>query len=220
MNEQIVPVEALRKAEESEALVKTYENFQITTAEIYSGAGEHLKKIKAKTKELDDLRKSLTKPLDESKKRIMEFFQKPLEFLSKVETAIKSAMITWQNEQEKIRQAEMARLQAIQQKEADRLAKLATAAEKRGDENKAEEFKGRAAVVQSITPIVESKVEQIKGMAKTLIWKFRIIDVNKIPREYMIPNEISLGQVARATKGAVKIEGIEFYSEEVIRAGR
>ena len=217
--QQIITTEAQKAVEETTVLVKSYETFQITTADIYASAGNDLKKIKAKAKELDTLRKSLTQPLDESKKRIMAFFQKPLEFLAQAESAVKSAMLNWQSEQERVRQIEIARLEAIQRKETERLEKLAAAAEKRGDEKKAEEFSGRAAVVQSIAPVVESKVEKISGIAKTIIWKFRIVDVAKIPREYMIPNELALGQIARGTKGALKIDGVEFYSEESIRAG-
>jgi len=219
-NVEIIPVEATKKVQESEALVKTCENFQIETAEAYSGAGEDLKKIKAKIKELDELRKSLTKPLDESKKKIMDFFRKPLDYLGKVQTDVNSAMVRWNNKQEAIRQAEQTRLLEEQKKEANRLARLAEKAEQRGDESKAEEFKGRAAVVQSVAPIVENKVDRVAGLTKTVNWKFRIVDINKIPREYMLPDEVKIGQIGRAKKGTEKIDGIEFYPEESMRGAR
>jgi hypothetical protein len=220
MTDQIIPVEAQTKVAESTELAERYANFSITTAEIYANAGEDMKAIKAKTKELDTLRKSLTKPLDESKKRIMEFFRPPLKALADVEGAINFAMVDWLQEQEKIRRAEEARLQEAQRKEAERLQKLAAKAEQRGDENKKEEFEGRAAVVQSTTPAVATKVEKIAGLRTRTDWKFRIVDVNKIPREYMMPNEKAIGEVARATKGAIKIEGVEFYPEEKIAGSR
>lgn len=218
--EEVITVEVQEKAQETEVLAQSYENYAITTTENYAHSAEDLKKIKAKAKELDTMRKSLTKPLDESKKRIMAFFKKPLTLLGSAESAIKSAMINWQQEQEKIRLAEEKRLAEAQRKETERLARLAAAAEKRGDEQKAEEFKGRSTVVESAVPTVVSKVQPISGINKVEVWKFRIVDATKIPREYMMPNEVSLGQIARATKGSVKIEGIEFYSEETIRAGR
>ncbi len=220
VTQEIISTEAQKKITESTELAERYENFSITTTEIYAGAGGDLKAVKAKAKELDGLRKSLTKPLDESKKRIMDLFKRPLEILSAVESAIKGAMINWQREQERIRQAEEARLREAQRKEAERLQELAAKAEERGDTSKAEEFEGRAAVVQSTAPIVANKVEKIEGIQTKLIWKFRIIDVSKIPREYMIPNEKAIGEIGRATKGAIIIEGVEFYSEETIAAGR
>lgn len=217
---EIIPVEATRKVAESEALVKTYDNFRITTAEVYVNAGGDLKVVKSKIKELNELRLSLTRPIDDSKAKIMAFFQRPLDFLKKTELIINSEMVNWNKKQEEIRQAEQTRLLEAQRKEAERLAKLAEKAEQRGDESKAEEFKGRAAVVQSIAPIVESKVEKVAGLTTTINWKFRIIDVNKIPREYMLPDEVKIGQVARATKGSVKIEGVEIYPEESMRSVR
>ena len=220
MNDQIIPVEAQTKVAESTELAEKYENFSITTAEVYANVGEDMKAIKAKTKELDTLRKSLTKPLDESKKRIMEFFRRPLMALTAVEAAINTAMVGWNREQERIRQAEELRLQEAQRKETERLQKLAAKAEQRGDENKKEEFEGRAAVVQSTVPTVATKVEKIAGLQTKTYWKYRIADVNKIPREYMIPNEKALGEIARSTKGKIKIDGVEFYSEDKMAGSR
>ncbi len=216
----IVPVEVQQKAEETESMLRAYDNFQITTAEIYVGAGEDLKIVKAKWKELDTLRKSLTKPLDESKKKIMEFFARPLGFLEKAESIINSAMVGWNREQERIRRAEEERLLGLQRKETERLAKLAAAAEALNDKKKQEFFQERKIVVQAIIPVVEKKVEKVAGLTMTVNWKFRIVDVNKIPREYLIPDEVKLGQMARFSKGSVKIEGVEFYSEESIRGVR
>ena len=216
--EQIIPTEAQVKAEETQVLAQQYENYTIDTAVKYQCSAEDLKAIKTKTKELDTLRKSLTKPLDESKKGIMAFFKRPLDLLNSAESAIKSAMVKWQQEQERIRRAEEARLAEEQRKEAERLARLAAAAEKRGDDKKVEEFKGREAVVKSAVPAVVSNVQPVSGITKVAVWKFRIVDANKIPRQYMIPNEVAIGQVARATKGSVQIEGVEIYSEETIRA--
>ena len=218
--EEIITVEAQAKAQETEALVQVYENYAIVSTEAYEFSAEDLKKIKTKYKELDDMRKSLTKPLDESKKRIMEFFKAPLTLLGSAETAIKSAMLKWQQEQERLRREEEARLAEAQRKEAERLARLAEAAEKRGDEKKAEEFKGREAITKAAVPSVISNVRPVAGISMREVWKYRIVDANKIPREYMIPNETVIGQVARSTKGKIAIEGVEFYCEETIAAGR
>lgn len=218
--EEMISVEAQTKAQETEVLAQNYENYTIESPEKYEYSAQDLKAVKSKAKELDALRKSLTKPLDESKKRIMAFFKNPLTLLSSAESAIKSAMLTWQQKQERIRRLEEERLAEQQRKEAERLARLAKAAEKRGDEKKAEEFKGREDVVKSAVPTVVNNVQPVSGISKVTLWKYRIVNVNLIPREYMLPNEVAIGQFARATMGSVKIEGIEFYPEETIRAGR
>lgn len=245
MNE-LIPIEAQKAIDETTVLVKSYENFQIATAEIYTGAGEHLKRIKTKFKQLDNLRKSLTKPLDESKDRIIQLFSKPLNFLAKAESSIKSAMLSWQTEQERIRREEERKLQDAARKKEDALRVIKTEqervwrekeeaarkeAERLAAEGKAEEAakarveadkaaakaNERAAQAQEIcvpVPVLNSTVEKIAGIATRSIWKFRIVDVNKIPRQYMVPNEKMLGEIARTLKNSLTIEGVEFYSEE------
>jgi len=54
------------------------------------------------------------------------------------------------------------------------------------------------------------------GTSYRTTWKFRIVDLNLVPREYMIPNEQLLGATARTTKGAQTIPGVEFYAEQSI----
>lgn len=245
---EVVPVEIQKRVSETELMVKTYDNFIVASADERIVAAEHIKKIKIRFKELEDLRKSLTQPLDESKSRIMDIFRKPLEFLKNAETNVKSAVLNWEKEQELIRQEQERKLQETARKEEERLRKIKEEqeriwrekeeakrkeAEQLASEGKAEEAEKarleaekaaakaaeRAMQAEEISipvPIVASKVEKIKGIATKTIWKFRIVDVNKIPRKYMIPNEKLLGEIARATKDLVKIEGVEFYSEDIM----
>ncbi len=231
MAEQIVPVEAQRVVEETEIMVKSYDNYIVANQENYNNAGESLKTIKAKFKEVDELRKSLTKPLDDSKKRIMELFGKPLDFLTKAESAVKSAMIKWQQEQERIRLAEEDRLAEIQRKAAAELerkakeaeakiANLKTAEARANAEAKAADLRKQAAETVAIAPAVVSKVEDVAGISTRKVWKFRIVDVNKIPREFLIPDEKLIGKMGEVTKGTKKIDGVEFYSENIIVSRR
>jgi DNA polymerase III alpha subunit (gram-positive type) len=227
--EQIVPVEAQRIIEQT--MQKTYDGYIVSSQDAYTNAGEDLKSIKSKAKELNDLRMSLTRPLDESKKRIMEFFNKPIDFLTKAESSVKSAMLKFQQEQERIRREEERRLAEIQRQKAEELQRQAREAEERAAKlktdkakesaaAKAEELRTQAAVVESIAPVVESKFEQAAGISTREVWKFRIVDATKIPREYLIPDENYIGEMVRVTKGKKQIDGIEIYTETVIYARR
>lgn len=224
---EIVSVEAQKKIAESTELAEQYRDFSITAPQGYANAGGVLKAVKGKAKELDDLRKSLTKPLDESKKRIMELFRTPLEVLAGVESAIKRAMINWQKEQEAIRLAEEKRLAEIQRKETERLEKEARLAEEKASklktekaklaaEEKAKDLREKAAAVSAIAPTVKSKVEAVQGVSTRKTWKCKVVDVDKIPREYLIPDAKLLNAIAAATKGTKVIPGVEFYSEDVM----
>ncbi len=44
-------------------------------------------------------------------------------------------------------------------------------------------------------------------------WKFKIIDADKIPREYLCPDMVKIGQYVRTMKADAKIEGVEAYCE-------
>lgn len=73
----------------------------IANPQDFSIAGNDLTAIKTKYKELEELRKSMTKPLDESKKRIMDLFRKPLEVLETAEKAIKFALLSYSEREAK-----------------------------------------------------------------------------------------------------------------------
>jgi len=99
--------------------------------------------------------------------------------------------------------------------EKRRLLKIAQAAEVKAEiaEAKADVKTETAAAISA--PIIEvAKVmETPKGQSVRQIWKFRVIDSTLIPREYLSINEMALNAFAKATKGAVKLPGVEFYAE-------
>ena len=69
--------EAKAAAADAETMLSTARAFAVTTAAQYTAAGEELKRIKAKAKELEAQRVGMTRPLDETKKRIIDWFRDP-----------------------------------------------------------------------------------------------------------------------------------------------
>ncbi len=198
----------------AEQLGEKYQKFEVQTNEEYSNAFSLCREIKNKYNDLEAKRREITTPLDETKKRIMELFRKPLDILSNAERIIKGAAIKFQNDQEIIRQAEERRLRAIQEKEAERLRKRVVKAEEKGQTEKAEQLKEQANFVETTAPVVQTKVDEIEGVFTKILWRHKIIDATKIPREYLIPDDKKLSDLATTTKGTLKIEGVEFYSEQ------
>lgn len=132
MNDQIIRLNIPNGAEmarSASAALSIAKEWTINDAEDYDMAADELKAIKSKAKALEDRRKEITKPLDASKKSVMDLFREPLELLAQAESVIKRAMLTWQQEQERIRRAEQARLEAEAKAERERLAKEAAARE-------------------------------------------------------------------------------------------
>jgi len=66
-------------------------------------------------------------------------------------------------------------------------------------------------------PKEETKIRTETGTTayERVDWKFRIIDIEKIPREYLIPDEKKIDKVVKM--GIREIPGIEIYQETDIR---
>lgn len=83
-------------------------------------------------------------------------------------------------------------------------------------EAKAEAIQSKAE--QVIAPKVEAYIPPVVGQFSKTVWKARVVDANSLPREYTLPNQAMLDKMAAATKGQVPIQGVEFYSEQVMAA--
>jgi len=188
---------------------------KIATADQYSSAGEFLKKVSNKIRELDTERKKLTKPLDDSKRNIMEFFRIPTEKLKRVQTIIIQAMMAYQREQQRIALELQAKADEEARKQREKLEAQAQKAAEKGKEEKADALMAQAEMI--VAPVITTQeAPKVKGVATKKIWKFEIIDETQLPREYMTPDTTKIGSVVRATKGTLTIAGVRIYSEEVI----
>lgn len=212
---------ALTTVEQAKLIVVTSNETRIAAAELgrvvaglYKEAQEWfapMKRLAAQAhKEICSKENAVLDPLEEAKR-----------YLS-------SQIGKFDQEQERIRRAEETRLQEEARKaaqaEADRLAQEqaiqdAIELEAQGDTKGAEAVLANPAPVQVFTPpvIVPTRVQKSAGVSGTQIWKFRITDVNLIPREYMIPDEKAIGQVVRGLKSKTNIPGIEAYPEGAAR---
>jgi hypothetical protein len=103
----------------------------------------------------------------------------------------------------------------INKREAARLAKQAAEDETRQRELAAKQAAETAANVQQVK--VAAAVPKVAGIKARVNWKFRIVDVNKIPRKFLMPDEVQIGAFVRNNKQAGEvIPGVEAYSEDGI----
>jgi hypothetical protein len=237
---------ATQEAAKAVQLADRFTDIIIASTDQYEMSALDLKGIKLRSRELDELRMSMTRPLDDSKKRIVEFFKRPLEALAQAESIIKQAMLVWQRKQEAIRQAEENRLREIQRQAEEKLRQDAEAkrieeqklndqameAILKGNQAEAESLirkadtAGRAAeanvqtagVLASAAPVVESTLTKPSGISTRQVWGFRVVDESLVPREFMMVDEKKLGQYARAMKSSAKVAGVEFSSKDIIAA--
>jgi len=214
--------DAVLLVKDAEGILVLAQGYAIDSVQMFELAADELKSIKAKAKDLDDRRKAITKPLDEAKARVMDLFRRPLELLGQAEALLKRAMLGFQQAQEQKRREAEAEARRVAAAEQERLRKeaekAARAAEKKGNVEAAEQLRANVPVVP--VPTVAIEAPKVKGISTRTVWKARVLDANKVPRQYLVVNEKMLNDLAQATKGAVAVDGVEFYSEEIMASGR
>jgi len=217
--------ETLELKPEEQAIVKRAEdistrisNFKITSQDEYNVSGEYLKSIKSTYKQIEDLRMSMTRPLDDSKKRIMDFFRKPLDILTNAEGVLKRGILMYQQAQERARIEQERKLQVEAEKKRQEALAKAEAARAEGKEAKAEKYEDKANGI--IAPTLAPTVQKVSGISTKMVWKFEVIDEKAIPREYLIPDLVKIGKVVRSVGNTLPIPGVRIYPEETIAAGR
>lgn len=163
------------------------------------------------------------------KAMILEFFKESREFADKAHKAIcanqgiftkrcdiverrgKEAITKWDDEQEAIREKERARLQAVEdalaRKEQERLIKQA---EKIKTPERSEALMEEAASI--VAPVIQvAEKEKVKGESTSKTWKYRVTNIDEVPKEWWILNDKGLAAFAKSTKGTKDVKGIEFY---------
>lgn len=113
--------------------------YAVTTAEQYQHGAEDLKRVKAAQKKLEETRTSLTKPINESLRRLNDFFRAPADRLTAIERTIKAALTRFADEQERIRREEQRKAEEAARKERERLEAQAREAERKAREKAAAE---------------------------------------------------------------------------------
>lgn len=183
----------------------------------YEGAAGILKNIKGASNRIEEERKKLKAPILEAGRAIDKFFGDPLTALETAEKTIKQKLVIYSNEQERLQREEQARADARARKDQEELAAKARKAQEEGKLERAAVLEERAASV--VAPIIDRTPAKVAGVSYREVWKFRIIDEAKVPRQYCDVSESKLRKVVQALKADAQIEGVEVYMEKEIAAG-
>lgn len=216
----------LRQAvEDAEHTLVILEDIKISTTEQYELAGEHLKSIKAQMKRVKEIKTRIKAPIIEAGKQVDALFDAPLKNLERSERALKVAMIGYQDELERRRREQEAKLQEQQRRERDRLARRAEQAAAKGNVDKAEELRQQADMTTA--PVIANPVPGIKGISRSTTWKAEVTDLmalaravvaGEVPANVIMADMRVLGQQARALGEAMRYPGVRVYEEAVLAA--
>lgn len=215
---ELITTEAHQQAEQIADVLATFETYVVATDEDYTAAADHLKAVKAKSKELEALRKEMTRPLDESKAKIMEFFRRPSSMLERAEGLIKNAMGAWHQKQEAIREAQRREQQRqLDEIRAAQAAKLeAEAAAKLKEGREAEAMACLVAAEELPTTVKVAAAPKPAGVSYRTLWRWKVVDFKALPDQCKMVNDKVLNAMVVSTKGETSIPGVEVYSEQVV----
>jgi hypothetical protein len=216
--EMVTKVEVIRQ--EVAPVVARAGALVVASPEQYEGAAEFLKTVKAAQKRVVDFFAPIKAAAHAAWKRTTAGEAELLDPLQEAEMLLKRKMVGYAQAEEAKREAEQRRLQAAAdeaaRKERERLereaAKLKTPELREARLEQAAMVSAPVVSVASVRPVVA-------GQSLRTIWRARIVDPAKVPREWLVPNVEGLNAFARATKGACVVPGVEMYSEQSLSSG-
>lgn len=207
-------------------VVAEAEAFKVTTAEQYTEAGELLKRVKSRAKELEEEELKITRPINAGLKAVRDLFRTPRQRAASAESVLKRAMIAFTAEQDRKRRELQAQQEEAARREREKLARQAERAAAKGKVERAAELEQRAATV--VAPVVQIEQPKVAGISDRKVWKAECTDLKALvkaiaegraPLSYVMANDKVLGQQARSLKSEFVCDGVRVWSESSLAAG-
>ena len=160
--------------------------FEVVSPVDYEKASIVLKNTRKLLRVIDEKEKEVTRPLWEGLEKARGLFKPYKEALNRVIRELNSQTAAFRR-----KQAEEAR-------------------------KKQAEFDKQVKPDDIFKPVVEPEVPKVEGLRVRKNWKYRVVDINKVDRKFLIVDERKVGEIVRAMKEkAVEIVGgIEVFVEE------
>jgi len=219
MEEPAISGEAQKLVVEADGIKQVALAYTVDNHEMYEMAGKELVEIKRKRKSIEKMQEDMLSPfkeakrkIEEGRKKIVDFFANPLNALAEAERTLTRACSGFL-------EAEDRKRRAAEERALEEQRKLQESAEKKAEKLEAKGQNGKAAEIRAAVPVVTAPVAQapakVSGLSFRDNHKARVVDPKAVPREYLMIDEQKLDKVAKATKGSIKIPGVEFYCEKV-----
>lgn len=183
----------------------------------YEACALEMKADTAFARTVESGRKQMTEPLNVAVKQINARWMPAGDKAEKAREIRSKRMGEYQN----AKQAEQRRLQQLADEEAQKqrraLEMRSQKADAAGNVDKAIALAQQAGM--TVAAVIRTDAPKITGQSVREVWQFQIVDVTKIPREYLMPDEKKLGQFARMMKADASLAGVRFYSETRVASG-
>jgi hypothetical protein len=170
----------------------------ITNQDEFLQAGDILKLCKNKIKEVEEERKSYTDPFEQAKKRLIAKAKIIIEPIEAYIEKINKAMSSYHEVQEKIRLAELKKIEEEKMKYLEECSKKTVMPEPEK---------------MMIKPETENTKTTRGNVATTSMiekWEFEVTQEELLPREFLMPNEVAIRKAVNGG-GAREIPGVKIY---------
>lgn len=216
MTDIAIPQEAELLAKQTGELATVPANIVVKTPADYEMAGAKLQEFSAREKQVEEMRKRLKAPILAAGKAIDAFFDTPIKRLQSARAAYKTALLEYQQVQERERRALEAKAQEEARKERE---KLEAQAAKLAAKGKTEAAEAKAAQAQSvITPIIAPMVQKLPGISTRVTYRAVVLDklelvkavaAGIVPINALDVNMAFLNNQARAMKETLAYPGVK-----------
>lgn len=196
---------------------------QITDGETADQAGEFVKKCMTAKKALEDRRVSITKPLDEAKKGVMDLFREPVAVIEKARNEVKGKISAYVSEQEKIAAEERRKAEEKAQREAEKAAQRAAKYEEEGRGDMAEKWREKEQEAQ-VAPIDAPPAKtKVSGVRMRTYYEADVTDMKqllqaiidgRVPPSVIEVQKGALNKFVGQFKGDIDIPGIRVRVEK------
>lgn len=199
-------------ANQTSAIERRAEQLSIKSADDYRDAAEFLVDVRRVVTEINDTFDQPIKDAHRAHKSMIKARDRHRDPLLEVERKIKGVVSSWTAEQEQQRrETERLEREKLQREEEERRLAAALELEESGDTQAAD-----ALIAEPVAPpvyVAPPAVPKVEGVGARTNWKFHITDPMQVPREFLLPDMVKIGQVVRAMKGGTKIPGVKAYPD-------
>ena len=186
------------------------EQLDITTNEQFEKTGAFVQGIKGKQKEVKDHYEQKRARSYDIYKAVTTKISSYIDPLAKAERIVKKKLGDYRVEMVRLRRIEETEKLAIAETQAE--TRQLADAEETGDDSILDE------PLIVAPPVLETEVPKMKGISFTTVWKFDVVNVDDLPRKYMIIDVKKIQGVVNALKDASSIPGIRVFSEQQVGA--
>jgi phage gp36-like protein len=187
-------------------ILKKAQKIEVMDDKTVEDASTGLKVVRDLKKTIEEKRKFFVKPLNDHVKRINEFFKTFSFPLDQADRILKKKILDYQQLKRKQMEKEKERLQKkIKKAEESKTGVLSLRLKQKQEEIEKE--------LTSRTVKYDSGVKTITRKK----WTFEIVDISKIPREYLMVDTVKINQAIK--QGVREIPGVKIYQKEEIVMG-